>query len=180
MGTDMYGANYTTRPIELPNKHFGLTQAEGAKAQRYADDMEEALESLPNFAIPNVTVSASCSGASGGVCTNTENMLIQVEFVDPANSGPQNLLKCSYASATDDINNKDIATPYNYGAAQPRFVSPFLANTEFVCTATHPNVAATKEHVECSNRGTCDGSSGMCDCYDGFTGEACSTQTVFF
>merc|ERR1712146_457966 len=37
-----------------------------------------------------------------------------------------------------------------------------------------------EETVECSNRGTCDTSSGACTCFEGFAGEACHEQTVFF
>jgi hypothetical protein len=179
--SDMYGANYTTRPIELPFQDFALAGGEEL-AQLYADDMEEALESLPNFAIPNVTVTARCPSPS--VCADGDAMAIKVEFVDPANSGPQNLLMCSYASqagTTSTYNNKNVANPYNYGAAQPRFVSPVIPGDEFVCTAAHETTSTTpKEHVACSNRGNCDASTGLCECYDGFTGEACSTQTVFF
>merc|ERR1711871_1419750 len=44
------------------------------------------------------------------------------------------------------------------------------------------NVAETTkgtfESYECSNRGACDGKSGSCACYEGYSGESCQTQTV--
>merc|ERR1711937_1115929 len=36
----------------------------------------------------------------------------------------------------------------------------------------------TFESYECSNRGACDGKSGLCACYEGYSGESCQTQTV--
>jgi len=34
------------------------------------------------------------------------------------------------------------------------------------------------ENIECSGRGGCDRGSGMCECYDGYTGNACEMQTT--
>lgn len=34
--------------------------------------------------------------------------------------------------------------------------------------------SATTEAVECGNRGTCDRTSGLCDCFQGYAGSACS------
>merc|ERR1712100_948125 len=36
----------------------------------------------------------------------------------------------------------------------------------------------TSESATCSNRGACDGGSGLCTCHEGYSGEACETQTV--
>jgi len=50
------------------------------------------------------------------------------------------------------------------------------------CTVSAVDISGKnyEEHTECSNRGTCDGGSGLCTCFEGHTGESCSVQTVFF
>lgn len=35
-----------------------------------------------------------------------------------------------------------------------------------------------REHTTCSNRGDCDGSTGLCTCYEGFSDDDCSVQTI--
>jgi hypothetical protein len=45
-------------------------------------------------------------------------------------------------------------------------------------SATYEITRGTKENTECSSRGNCDYETGLCDCAEGYTGEACATQTV--
>lgn len=43
----------------------------------------------------------------------------------------------------------------------------------------HPHVESTYNvFAECSNRGLCDTSSGICECFKGYEGDACSIQSV--
>jgi hypothetical protein len=37
----------------------------------------------------------------------------------------------------------------------------------------HGDANSAHQEVECSGRGSCDSASGRCECFDGFTGEAC-------
>merc|ERR1711998_610400 len=102
---DPYRANYTTRPIFLDDDQ----QTETAK------DIEAALEGVPNFAIPNVTVSAPESGK------------YDVTFVDAGNAGLQANLECSWQGTNT----------YNKPSSAPRFAaSTTIACTKRACAVT--------------------------------------------
>jgi hypothetical protein len=45
------------------------------------------------------------------------------------------------------------------------------------CTVTETQ-KGTSELLTCSRHGNCDSQTGLCACFPGYTGEACSTQTV--
>jgi len=62
---------------------------------------------------------------------------------------------------------------------QPRKLAPLPAGILKGASAAVVSAAEAKaESARCSNRGTCDGSSGQCTCYEGFYGRACQFQTV--
>lgn len=155
--TDMYGAEYTTHPIKA--------EASGADT---CNAIKVGLENLPNFAVPNVTVTAT-------VASNIYECA--VEFVDNGNSGQQNTLRFNAGSDHGDANMQPRFMTATFGDAST-LPSPYYKVSH---DQTHWDAEDTyEEHMECSGRGACDHSTGVCSCYDGFTGESCHQQTVFF
>lgn len=116
--------------------------------------VKEALEALPNHAVPTVTVAAK-SVANGVSFT--------VDFDDAGTTGDQQAL-----------------TLHTDGCAlhgcQPYYVG-LTTNGVLTATVTETRVGTT-EAQPCSNRGRCDGESGICECDEGYYGEACAQQTV--
>lgn len=55
---------------------------------------------------------------------------------------------------------------------------PMVYKADALLGGQTPNAGAAKNlcHVECSNRGMCDASSGTCKCFVGYYGEACSLR----
>ena len=122
-----------------------------------AISIKEALTALPNNAIPSVTVASSGAGAALGAITFT------VTFDDDGVSGNQPELV---------IDNTACITP----GCQPVITSVSSAATTTAVVET--TVEGTKENDECSRRGRCNAETGLCECFQGYYGEACELQTV--
>ena len=93
---------------------------------------------------------------------------IEVEFVGASVMGPQNLLtveaeKCG-DGCTPKITGLDLLSTVSGGGQDLSFVSE--------------KQAADYNNYECGRRGKCDYDKGLCECFEGFTGEACSIQTA--
>jgi len=135
-----------------------------------AIEVEEALEALPNDAIPSVTVTLQISTAGEAV--------IEVEFSDPANSGPQPALEVEFAGCeTDGCGNYYKAA----GGSGAKVYAGAAVGTKVLAGAATPSitpVAGTKEFATCSNRGKCDGETGKCECYVGYMGLMCEQQNA--
>jgi len=118
-----------------------------------AIEIEEALEALPNEAIPSITVTTTTAFSGTGAA------IFSITFDSSLNSGNQNLLTVNKAGCST-------------AGCQPKYAG--AAGDVAITEAT----SGTTEWAVCSNRGTCNGDSGDCECFDGFTGEACEIQTI--
>jgi len=136
--TDWRGETWTTWPLD------GYTAS--------AIMIEEALEALPNEAIPSVTVSGTSLTAGTG------NLV--VTFTASLNSGDQAMLVSNVAGC-------------DTAGCQPKFTAPASGTVGVTATST-----GSTEWAVCSNRGSCNSDSGDCECFNGYTGEACQIQTI--
>merc|ERR1711998_587989 len=60
----------------------------------------------------------------------------------------------------------------------PSVVKTLLYTSPVGSCSVAETTKGTYESFECSNRGACDGKSGLCTCYEGYSGQSCQTQTV--
>jgi hypothetical protein len=195
--TDSFGKDWTTRPIPASDRdetaHAVLAldsfkQPTGNVAGETTPEVNEgrvttgvqttqhhiraALMALPNDVINDVEVSMDVTGSNN-------NIRYRVTFIGSGTSGKRNLLQCNHIGCDVD-------------GCQPRFPGILPAGTDTMCTvkgatsynfetetvATDGAQSGTGEDTECSNRGICDYSTGQCGCFEGYTGEACSIQTI--
>jgi len=110
--------------------------------------IKEALEAIPNQAVPSVTV------------TESSSKVFDVTFDLVHNTGNQNLLMV-------------LSTQCNTDGCQP-----FLTNGLDASGTITQQTASDMEAAVCSNRGTCNFNTGICECESGYYGESCSDQTI--
>jgi hypothetical protein len=125
-----------------------------------ANSIQDALEALPNFAIPEIEVDFSM--------TDKVNPVISIEFTDGHNTGMQRMLTV-YSKST-----------CAHGS-QPLFVS-VNAIGDLTCTVARVKPSNNNDYKEsdtCSNRGICDQSTGRCNCFDGYFGLACDHVNTY-
>jgi len=148
---DQFGAEYDTRPIKV-DVSGTMTSAENANS------IQDALEALPNFAIPEVEVDFDMSNATAPT--------IDIAFTDGHNTGKQHMLQHVAASTC-------------VSGSQPKFES-VIAGGDLTCTVTRTKASLDyKESDTCSNRGICDQSTGRCNCFDGYFGLACDHVNTY-
>jgi len=121
-------------------------------------DIQLALLNLPNKVIDGITVAAALIDSSA-------KLQVNVTFTGDAVQGKQHLLvvedyECS-SGCTPKITGLNLQTRQGvYGSN----------NTEYQL--------ADFNSYECGRRGKCDYSSGLCNCFLGYTGDNCNTLTT--
>lgn len=152
---DQFGGEYDTRPIKIDVD--GLTSAENSNS------IQDALEALPNFAIPEIEVDVDISTPA--------TPKITIEFTDAHNTGQQSLLqfkpkaKCEHGSQPkfDTVNTDAVKGDISCSVARVELAKPNIY----------------KESATCANRGICDQSTGRCNCFDGYFGLACDHVNTY-
>lgn len=170
--TDNFGKEWTTRPIRQPGN---LTLSAKDSKDTTQHEVKAALMSLPNHVIDDVEVNYEMVGTEPADYTR-----YLITFTSAATQGNQHKLKCNFNGCDTD-------------GCQPRLTGLKGANAKcVVLESTNYRTAVSSgdesaaslakhgsgENTQCSNRGLCDGETGLCNCFDGFTGEACSIQTI--
>jgi hypothetical protein len=188
--TDSYGMEWETRPIPATDHADPLAatlnayHVEGG-ARTTQHYLRDALKALPNHAIDDVEVSWAAA--------NNMNEY-RVTFTSAANAGRRNLLKCNYKGCNDDgCQPRYIGIQSETGVSTTTGPQCSVRGQTFYningfedasssgngkATSASDGRVGTGEDAECSNRGLCDGESGLCACFPGYTGESCSIQTI--
>jgi hypothetical protein len=158
---------FTTYPISTKGT---------ASTAELRDDVHLALLTLPNKVIDkcevkvyNKVVTETSADLSSTTLPYDANMKrktdIEIVFTGDAVQGPQNLLM------VEDLLCEEGCTPKLTGLR-------LQYKVDFLQSNITQLVAADKNSYECGRRGRCDYSSGLCDCFEGYTGENCNTQTT--
>jgi hypothetical protein len=148
---------FTTIPLVIKASH-------NTGFHGFLQNVEDALESLPNQVIDDVKVEGSI-GTTGELGTDTLSgglyVNLNITFVGDNVQGPQHLL------TINAINCGDGCTPKQDGLE-------LQAGSQNVTEVTLSDFNS----YECGRRGKCDYTSGNCVCFAGYAGLACNTITA--
>jgi hypothetical protein len=152
--TSRLNESFTTYPISFD--HFGRDE--------FRDDVHLALLTLPNKVIDACTVA---------VLAHETNITIEITFSGDAVQGPQNLIEVLTKKCDKGC------TPKLTGLSQLAYlVKSGGVDTALINNRVDEELMADKNSYECGRRGKCDYGSGLCECFEGYTGENCNTQTT--
>jgi hypothetical protein len=143
---------FTTKPIKIESG-WDTANALGLK-------VTSALKELPNHIITGVSTTAAVTASQKGV-----GIQLLVTFTGDSTHGTQNLLEVSVNPCADGC------IPLITGL-------PHLVSSTNTTSSVSESQAADFNSYECGRRGKCDYDVGVCSCFEGFTGEACTTITA--
>jgi len=131
----------------------------------FVHDIQLALLNLPNRVIDGITVAASTTASSSSYWAN--QVTVNITFTGNAVQGPQHLLsvqdyECA-AGCTPKLTGLNLQTRYDHLSSNVTEVQSHLSDFN---------------SYECGRRGKCDYTTGLCNCFTGYTGENCNTLTT--
>ena len=158
--------SYTTIPIVIGDT---LYTADTASTDAFEKTIKSALENLPNGVIDTVAVGVNFGSAYSDYDAYSSQWLlnIKVTFTGAIVAGPQNFL----IPQVDEC----------LAGCTPKITGLNLVSVQDA-TGTYSRVEEMERsdynNYECGRRGKCDYDSGICECFEGYTGLACGTQTA--
>jgi len=194
--TDLLGNRYSTRavvirPYSTPPTKDNVNAVSPPYMTKASHSIQTALESLPNFAIPQVeitTTEAVPTFPSVPECVPGPEKCTGKGKKKKCEPGPEICTpKVDYTkefSVTFEVKFTDARNSGKQSLLEVRSdvkcasgVQPKFTNTvDPTCTVTRLKPkSGLRENTECSNRGLCNRKTAECNCFDGYTGLACDT-----
>jgi hypothetical protein len=154
--------------------------------------LEDALNSLPNKVIEEaeVVLYRNLSKYNSSTYNSEHNKKYEVTAAYPYGNANREynftwydtdlVVLITYAGAMTTGNQYalECKTAYCGAGCQPKLENPLDFKIGSQCRVVNDFTPAFAVNIECSGRGTCDYGTGICDCYEGYTDEYCSTQTA--
>ena len=155
--TNFAGKSFALQYTTLLNETFATQPIMWASPDSTLEtSIETALKKLPNKVIDDVTVSVDSSVGANGV-------VINITFSGSTVQGSQYPLEVLADECLDGC------TPRITGLTNLRtFHATTLSTVEISTIGSHPIA------YECGRRGKCNFITGLCECYDGYAGDACN------
>jgi len=178
-------------------------RADGANLNEMANDIRMALLHLPNKVIDDVMVTAQKFDQPIGTVDRTADaVVVTIIFSGDAVQGPQHPIivedyECSggctpritglglqtVTQATSEIgvvfaNNSAYGSTY-FGSTSRSHIYEGVDGPIYDRNARGAPLSETYQNsYECGRRGKCDYSTGLCECFEGYSGENCIYQTI--
>jgi len=166
--TSKMNETFTTVPVQMESGNIGTL----------ATNVKNALRNLPNKVINDCAV-------TGHLNADADALILQVTFSGSSVQGKQHLLEVATSSCgvgctpsidgIDDVLVQGINATYNTG-----YSTNGKDNTHGVGTlsSVKESTASDYNSYECGRRGKCDYDTGLCSCFEGYTGESCTSLTA--